>query len=168
MSAIHRFSLAYDAEEDRLTCDTEDQSGATTRLWLTQRLCRGLLGAILPMLQKAVRQEVAPEHQATVQSFEQAAALSGFGKLPPVQARAETVTGLVKAVHIQPGARGLSMTFDFGADGHRTLALTFAEVRQMLAVMHRLQAMATWPLDLWPDWIAGGGEGAAGTAAALN
>ena len=168
MSAIHRFSLAYDTEEDRLTCDTEDRSGATTRLWLTQRLCRGLLPALLPMLEKAVPQKVAPEHQAAVQSFEQAAALSSFAKLPPVQARAETVTGLVRAVHIQPGPNGLTMTFDFAADGHRTLALTFAEVRQMLAVMHRLEAIAGWPLDQWPEWIAGGGGGEATSAAALN
>ena len=166
MSAIHRFSLAYDAAEDRLTCDTEDQSGATTRLWLTQRLCRGLLPALLPMLQKAVRQEVAPEHQSALQSFEQAAALSAFGKLPPVRARAETVVGLVRAVHIQPAQTGLTLTFDFAADGHRTLALTFAEVRQMLAVMHRLQSVAGWPLDQWPAWITGGGDGA--PAAALN
>ena len=166
MSAIHRFSLAYDPEEDRITCDTEDRSGATTRLWLTQRLCRGLLPALLPMLQKSVGQAVAPEHQAAVQSFEQAAALSAFGQLPPVRAQAETVAGLVKAVHIQPGPFGLTLTFDFGADGHRTLALTFAEVRQMLAVMHRLQAVAGWPLDQWPDWIAGGGDAA--PAAALN
>ena len=166
MSAIHRFSLAYDTEEDRLTCDTEDQSGATTRLWLTQRLCRGLLPALLPMLQKATPQTVAPEHQAAVQSFEQAAALSAFAKLPPVRARAETVVGLVKAVHIQPGPLGLTLTFDFAADGHRTLALTFAEVRQMLAVMHRLEAIAGWPLDQWPEWITGGGDAA--PAAALN
>ncbi len=166
MSAIHRFSLAYDTEEDRLTCDTEDRSGATTRLWLTQRLCRGLLPAVLPMLQKSVGQAVAPEHQAAVQSFEQAAALSAFAKLPPVRAQAETVEGLVKAVHIQPGPAGLTLTFDFGADGHRTLALTFAEVRQMLVVMHRLQALAGWPLDQWPDWIAGAGDGA--PTAALN
>ena len=166
MSVIHRFSLAYDAHEDRMTCDTEDQAGATTRLWLTQRLCRGLLPALVPMLQKAVPQKVAPEHQAAVQSFEQAAALSAFGKLPPVQARAETVVGLVKAVHIQPGTNGLTLTFDFAVDSQRTLALTFAEVRQMLSVMHRLQVIASWPLDLWPEWITGSGEAA--TAAALN
>jgi len=167
MSVIHRFSLAYDLAEDRLTCDTEDRSGATTRLWLTQRLCRGLLPALLPMLQKSVRQEVAPEHQAAVQSFAQAAALSAFGKLPPVQARAETVSGLVSAIHIQPGPAGLTLTFDFPPDGHRTLALTFAEVRQMLAVMHRLAVAAGWPLDQWPEWIAGGGESAP-AAAGLN
>ena len=168
MSAIHRFSLAYDALEDRMTCDTEDRSGGVTRLWLTQRLCRGLLPALLPMLRNAVPQQVPPEHQAAVQSFEQAAALSAFGKLPPVQARAETISGLVKMVHIQPGPDGLSLTFEFAADSQRTLALTFAEVRQMLAVMHRLQAVAGWPLDLWPDWITGAGGGEPAAATALN
>ena len=37
----------------------------------------------------------------------------------------------------------------------------------MLAVMHRLEVIAGWPLDQWPDWITGGGE-ATTAAAALN
>jgi len=158
MTEIHKFSLLYDADEDRLAWDTEDRAGGTTRLWLTQRLCRGLVRALLPMLRNAMPQVVGPEHQATVQSFEQAAAMAAFGKLPPVRAQAETVTGLVKAVHIQPAGAALGMTFDFGADGHRTLGLTHAEVRQMLAVMHRLHTAAGWPLDIWPAWITGAPE----------
>jgi hypothetical protein len=37
MTQIHKFSLVYDATEDRLAWDAEDIQGATTRLWLTQK-----------------------------------------------------------------------------------------------------------------------------------
>ena len=153
MSRIHKFSLVYDADEDRLALDTEDLEGVTTRLWLTQRLCRGLVGALLPMLQANALQRVAPEHLATLQSWEQAAAMAEFGKIPPVKPQAESTAGLVKAVHIQPSDDGLVLTFDFGAGEHRVIGLAQAEVRQTLTVMHGLQKAAAWPLDLWPAWI---------------
>jgi hypothetical protein len=154
MTKIHKFSLVYDGNEDRLALDTEDTDGATTRLWLTQRLCRGLIGALVPLLQTSALQKVAPEHVATLQSWEQAAAMADFGKIPPVKTEAESVSGLVRAVHIQPSDDGLIMTFDFGEDEHRVLGLARPEVRQALKVMYDLQKAAAWPLDLWPDWIA--------------
>ena len=153
MTKIHKFSLVYDGNEDRLAMDTEDTDGATTRLWLTQRLCRGLISALVPLLQTSALQKVAPEHVATLQSWEQAAAMADFGKVPPVTPQAESVSGLVSAVHIQPSDDGLIMTFDFGADEHRVLGLARPEVRQALTVMYNLQKAAAWPLDLWPAWI---------------
>ena len=154
MSQIHKFSLVYDVDEDRLALDTEDLEHVTTRLWLTQRLCRGLIGALLPMLQASALQKVGPEHLATLQSWEQAAAMAEFGKIPPVKPQAESAMGLVKAVHIQPSDDGLVLTFDFGADEHRVIGLAHAEVRQTLTVMYNLQKAAGWALDLWPVWIS--------------
>jgi hypothetical protein len=154
MSRIHKFSLVYDIDEDRLALDTEDLAAVTTRLWLTQRLCRGLIGALLPMLQTGALKQVAPEHLATLQSWEQAAAMAEFGKIPPVKPQAESTTGLVRAVHIQPSDDGLILTFDFGVDEQRVIGLAHAEVRQTLKVMHDLQKAAGWAMDLWPSWIS--------------
>ncbi len=154
MSRIHKFSMVYDGDEDRLALDTEDLEGVTTRLWLTQRLCRGVVGALLPLLKTEALQRASPEHLATLQSWEQAAAMAAFGKTPPVKPGAESTIGLVRAVHIQPSDDGLVLTFDFGADEHRVVGLAPAEVRQTLTVMHGLQKAAGWPLDLWPAWIS--------------
>ena len=60
---------------------------------------------------------------------------------------------MVRAVHLAPSSGGVGLTFTFGSDHTRTLALGQAEVRQMLAVLYRLSAAADWPLDLWPAWI---------------
>ena len=68
------------------------------------------------MLQTGALKQVAPEHLATLQSWEQAAAMAEFGKIPPVKPQAESTTGLVRAVHIQPSDDGLILTFDFGVD----------------------------------------------------
>ncbi|MFI4973839.1 MAG: hypothetical protein ACHP84_04780 [Caulobacterales bacterium] len=150
---IRKFSLAFDAQEDRLAWDAEDLAGATTRLWLTQRLCRGLVAAVLPRLQAAAPADAAPRHAAAVQSWEQAAAMSEFGKIAGVQPGPDAASGLVSAVHIRPTADGLELKFDFGTDQSRTVGVAHAGVRQMLAVMRRLYQAAGWPMDIWPDWV---------------
>jgi hypothetical protein len=166
MTQIHKFSLVYDVAEDRLAWDAEDTDGATTRLWLTQRLSRGLVSALLPLLQAATAQKIAPQHEASVQSWEQAAAMAEFGKVPGVKPQAEATTGLVRAVHIRPSNTGMDLTFEFGADGSRTVSIAHAAVRQTLAVMHRLYVAAEWPLDVWPAWISQ--PAAPASAEALN
>lgn len=154
MTQIHKFSLVYDPNEDRLAWDGEDTQGATTRLWLTQRLCRGLVNALVPMLKTAAPQAVALRHPASVQSWEQAAAMADFGKVPGVQPQPQATVGLVRAVHIQPTNDIISLTFDFGAGDARTIGASQLAIRQMLAVMYRLHVAAGWPLDVWPAWIA--------------
>jgi hypothetical protein len=153
MTEIHKFSLSYDPAEDRLAWDTEDRAGVTTRLWLTHRLCRGLVNALLPMLQKATAQDVPAGHETTIQSWEQAAAMAEFGKVAPVKPQPQAASGVVRAVHIRPTAEGMNLTFDFGIDEVRTIGIATPGVRQTLAVMHRLYAAAGWPADIWPAWI---------------
>jgi hypothetical protein len=153
MTQIRKFSLVYDPREDRLAWDTEDDAGATARLWLTQKLCRGMVKALVAMLEKRDG-GAAPQRQAAEQSWEQAAAMTGFGKTPGVKPRADSRGGLVRAVHIRPGPQALGITFDY-ADGEAlTISVGQAAVRQTLAILYKLSVAAEWPLDIWPDWIA--------------
>jgi hypothetical protein len=118
------------------------------------------------MLENAASRDAPPGREAAVHSWEQAAAMTGFGKLPPVRPDARTVTGLVRAAHITPSTKGMVLKFDFGADESRTLSLDLAAVRQMLAVIHRLHVAADWALDAFPPWIDA--AGAISASDALN
>jgi len=164
MAEIRKVSLLYAPAEDRLARDTEDMDGRTTRLWLTQRLCRALVTTLLPMLQKAASLRIPGEAEGAVQSWEQAAAMADFGRTPGVETKPDSVTGLVQAVHISPPAAQMTLTFDFGEGDSRVVTLTTAALRQTLSQMHRLQAEAGWPLDLWPGWIVDPAAHAAGGA----
>ena len=165
MTKIRKFSLAYDAGEDRIAWDAEGVDGAITRIWLTQRFCREFAGAVIPRLPAPIAADVAPEHQATVQGWEQAAAMSGFGKTPGVRVTPEATAGLVRAIHVTPTRVGLSLAFEFGVGETRSIDLDAAAVRQMLSVLHNLHLAAHWPTDFWPTWITGP---AAAPANALN
>ena len=154
MGQIFKFSQVYDPAQDRIAWDTEDTEGNTTRLWLTQRLCRGFLKGVLTMVKTTSASDIPARHESTVQSWEQAAAMAEFGKIPPVRPRPESVEGLVSTVNIAPSGDGVVLRFHFGQDEPTTLALRHTEARQMLTVLYRLHAAASWPLDLWPAWIA--------------
>jgi hypothetical protein len=169
MAEIYRYSLLYDMAEDRIAWDTIDREGATTRLWLTQRLSRDLVAALLPMLQTALpppEQPRLPQHQAAVQSFEQAAAMTSFGRTPGVVAAPGATAGLVRKVHLKPNAQGVDLTFEFAMGQTRTIGSPHESVRQTLTIFRRLWAAAGWPMDIWPHWMAE--EAAALSGGAVN
>src|ERR1700683_2751843 len=102
MTKIRKFSLAYDAGEDRIAWDAEDVDGGVTRIWLTQRFCRQFVGALIPRLPRPSAPDVPPEHEATVQGWEQAAAMSGFGKTPGVRVTNGASIRLIRAFDVTP------------------------------------------------------------------
>ena len=154
MAEIHKFSFAYDGAEDRIAWDTEDTDGAATRLWITQRLCRGLVKALLPMLDTPVSNDRPASGDSQVHSWQQAAAMSEFGKTAGVRTSTETTAGLVRAIHITPRGEGVTLAFEFGSGQGQVVGMSGAALRQTLSELHRLNVAAEWGLDIWPGWIA--------------
>lgn len=161
MAEITRFSFLYDPAEDRIALDAEDADGAATRLWLTQRLCRGLVAALVPMLTPPASALEDPGRQ----SWEQAAAVEAMGATPPVHPGPEATVGLVHEVTIAPAGDRLALTLRFSAGQSRELSIATVALRQTLAELHRLHVIAAWPQDLWPAWIADPAGGAAAVGA---
>jgi hypothetical protein len=169
VTQIGRFSIVYDIVEDRLALDAATTDGGTTRLWITQRLCRGLVKALIPMVETTTRPPPAAgetprpaPQQAAVQSWEQSVAMAEFGKVPAVRPEPQTIIGLVHTAQIRPVAKGVVVTLEFHPQqGVRTVELSTAALRQTLAVLHRLALAAEWPTDIWPSWIAEAGAAAA-------
>lgn len=150
MTEITRFSLLFDPAEDRMALDMVDDAGAVTRLWLTQRLCRGLVQAMAPMVGAPGGGE---REDASRQSWAQAAAVEAMAGTPPVTPGTGATVGLVFEVNLTPSPGQLAITLRF-ADQSRDLTLSPVALRQTLAEMYRLHVAAGWPLDLWPAWIA--------------
>ena len=168
MAQIQKFSLSYDPAEDRLVWDAEDREGSTLRMWMTQRLCKAMVEAMTPMLVQATTPQTARGQEAAVQSWEQAAAMAELGKTAPVKPQPQQLAGLIKTVNIRPAGADLVLTFDFGAPEPCAMGLKLHELRQMLAVLHRLYVSAGWPVDIWPQWIAEPETATAGAAGSVN
>jgi hypothetical protein len=152
-SDIHRFSLNYDPHEDRLAFDAEDQAGETTRLWLTERLCRNLAPALIKLLtEQGAAKAGGAVAESTVQSWAQLSALRGLDAAPPVKLKAQAPSGLVNAVHVTPANGRFLVKFDF-ADQSRSINFDEPALRQTLSLLARLYRAAGWPADIWPDWV---------------
>ncbi|HEX3917955.1 MAG TPA: hypothetical protein VHW60_11505 [Caulobacteraceae bacterium] len=166
MPQMIRFSLSYDAPEDRIAWDAEDAAGVTIRLWLTQRFCRDFVGALAPRLPRPTA-DLPPEHEATAQAWEQAAAMASFGSAPGVTVQPDATAGLVRTVHIAPTPQNVALVFESGVAEPAAITLDSAALRQMLAVLFSLHKAAAWPTSFWPGWIAEPAPAEA-AAAALN
>jgi hypothetical protein len=148
MPQMIRFSLSYDAPEDRIAWDAEDAAGVTIRLWLTQRFCRDFVGALAPRLPRP-------------------AAMASFGSAPGVTVQPDATAGLVRTVHIAPTPQNVALVFESGVAEPAAITLDSAALRQMLAVLFSLHKAAAWPTSFWPGWIAEPAPAEA-AAAALN
>jgi hypothetical protein len=163
MAMGRKFTLLYDPAEDRMIWDMEDDAGEATRIWITQRMCRQFVGALIPRLPQPGPQ-VAAEHRAAVQGFEQAAAMSNFGSAPPVQPTRVTTAGRARAINIAPTAGRIGLTFDLGEAVQRAVSLDPTAARQMLTLLYALHVQASWPVDFWPAWVAAAAQPAAAGA----
>jgi hypothetical protein len=166
MALGRKFTLLYDPAEDRIAWDMEDDAGEATRIWITQRMCRQFVGALIPRLPQPGPQ-VAAEHRDAVRGFQQAAAMSSLGDAPPVKPPQSAPAGRARAIHLAPKPAGVGVEFDLGEAGQRAIDLDLAAARQMLTLLYGLHAHAGWPVDFWPDWIAKSAQPAA-DAPAMN
>lgn len=164
MAPGRTFSLLYDPSEDRIAWDMVDVAGETTRIWLTQRMCRQFVGALIPRLPQP-GPRVAAEHQSAVQGFQQAAAMSRLAPAPPVKPAQTDVAARARAIQLNPSPQGIGVVFDLGEAGQRSIGLDPAAARQMLTLLHGVHVHAGWPVDFWPDWIARPAEASAGAPA---
>ena len=153
MGPVQKFSINYVATEDRLAFDAEDAGGVTTRLWLTERLCRTIAPHLIKLVsERAAAKATGAVAPSTVQSWAQLSALQGFGEAPAVRLASDAPAGLVTTVHITPVNGRFQIKFDFG---DRSLGLDLDEgaLRQTLTLLARLYRVAGWPGELWPDWV---------------
>lgn len=154
MADIHKFSLHYDPHEDRLAFDAEDAAGATTRLWLTERMCRNLAPHLIKMLtEKGAAKAGGAVAESTVQSWAQLSAMRGFDQSSAVKLKTDAPSGLVNAVHVTPTNGRFLVKFDFGGQS-RSINFDEQALRQTLSLLARLYQAAGWTADIWPDWIA--------------
>lgn len=79
MAEIQKISLLYMPVEDRLAFDVQDAEGAGPRPWLTQKLRRALVAALVPLLGKVATLHLPPEARGTAQSWITDPALEAAG-----------------------------------------------------------------------------------------
>lgn len=162
--SLTRLTTEYLPSEDRLRLSGEDADGEAVRIWLTQRLLRRLLPALLNWLERQAGTLPRPE---IILEFAQEAARVGLQAQPPV--RADGAAGwLATAIDITPGAQHVELAFRAAPDLRATLVLEATALRQWLGIMHGHWAGAGWPAAVWPTWMSESAAPARQGAAVLH
>jgi hypothetical protein len=157
---LGRLTTQYHEQEDRIRITGEIETGGTACLWLTNRLARRLVPALVRWLEQEsgdlpmpeLRQEMA--QQAAEARMEAGAPVGGGGAVAfnlllqeiDLQATDQAIR-LVLKTGAEPGSgagSGSGAVFAFGFD--RTSA------RQWLAILRHGFEQAGWPQDIWPEW----------------
>lgn len=152
---LRRITTRYIEPEDRLRLAGDIDDGEPVVIWLTQRLIRFLLPALLRWLEEnATTNRSTPPAQAEIQhSFAQQAARARQVSQPAVRISTGSTAWLAIEVRVAKTPGQLRLTFG-GPDGQQAiLELGTTHLRQWLNIVFDHSSKAGWPLEAWPEWV---------------
>jgi len=156
---LTKVTLNYNNIEDRIRMDARTQAGETVAFWITRRLCRELVKAIVAYFNKPEinsaeinRAAVSPQHIPAVQEFLHQKAKSDKKNSPPVMSASSAVV-LINRVQVRTSSKVVQMSFPFTETSMAVLAMSPTEARQWLDILYQQCLLAEWSLDVWPQWI---------------
>ncbi|MFA5546954.1 MAG: hypothetical protein WDA10_00305 [Porticoccaceae bacterium] len=158
---LEKVTLLYVVEEDRIKLQGQTKGNDKITLWFTQRLFLRLIPMLIRHLDQRVdvesdlpRKVSSPSQRAAMQSFLQDKAMAGRGAAAPVVIDDQPlIDQLVVTLDLSQQRRGVVLKFP--VEGERLVALPLTQdyIRHWLSVVYGLFVKASWPLDVWPEWV---------------
>lgn len=155
MAKISSITLSYVSAEDRIHFAALLGDARTVRMWLTQRLARLLVRALANHMEKAEGIPL-PIVRDAMMAQEQAQAVSSIKPSRPVVADPDVPVHLVTNITLKLSAEKIGLLFESDLDFQPSIVLDRTLVRQWLSMLHRQFETASWPLDIWPEWMIEG------------
>lgn len=167
---LRRVTFDYSATEDRLLARMLAADGELHAAWLTQRLTRRLVKALLAHLDKTVLAEhpagSMPSSAAStgrgsqtpkdmMMGFRHQAALMNREPAPPVAEVDTRDLPLLETIHARLSKNQAVLTMELRG-GPAALTLTHDHAWQLLQILLNLFRRAEWPTDSWPEWMRDG------------
>ena len=159
---IERFTTRYHPLQDRFCLDCASLDNEGISLWLTHRLLKHLLPALLqlitPVAETRDKAVVLAQWAFTTARDQQPQARSDLGPstaaLPPVAVAPRPATWLVSSIDLQTAPHQVTLRFNSTTVGTvATLSLSPERLRQWLGILYRLWTGAGWTESLWPHWL---------------
>lgn len=166
---LQRITTEYQPFEDRIKLAGLIADNQPVVMWLTQRLLRRLLPAMLGWLERQA--PAATPRPEVLQTFAQEVARAAQVPAAAVPVVSGAAEWLVRQLDVTMSDQGIVLVFQQGADGELeriVLPMHATLLRQWLGILHDAFVEAEWPLDLWPAWLREAAVPAAGPAAVLH
>ncbi len=174
---LERVTFEYSATQDRLLARMQGSAGERHAAWLTQRLVRRLVKALLSHLDKTVSAEhtnnsasdrpaaaADPTPTDMMMSFRHQAALMRQTPSRPVPAIDTQDPPLLTSIQARLSRHRALLTMELPG-GPVALSLNNDHAWQLLQVLLNVFQRADWPIDIWPSWMREGDTGEASKAA---
>ena len=173
---LQKLTTYYHKHQDRLCIDGQNAEGEIIRLWLTYRLLRQLIPALLNLVTPAADTN---EKSATLAEW---ALTNARAKQKPAKAVTPPPTSaapgvgttsppswLISAIALKKSPKRAVMVFRISANkAVATIAFTPEHLRQWLSIVFRLWNSAGWPTNEWPNWVKDTAKSAAPEGAVLH
>jgi hypothetical protein len=148
---LEKLTLDYVAAEDRILLRAQDQSGTVVTFWLTLRMSRALVKALLAYLENVTPTRATSDREL-MQAFRQTSALMKFEPSAVVQTT-DAAPLLVTTLDLQRKPKGVLLQLPIPDADMAELALDSVQLRQYLHILRNMFVRAEWPLDDWPAWM---------------
>lgn len=179
---LQQMRVRFVPEEDRIFLHGETLDGEEHAVWLTQRLARRMVPALLDWLSRhqgsmsleepvSVRAPAAPGEAASAssppvpvhqpQDADPAAA-------PPAPALRALEPWVAHSAQLAGQGARLVLTLTQGGQAGVCMPLTAAAMRQCLRALRRACLEAEWPADMWPAALSASAPSATGAAVTLH
>lgn len=147
---LQRLTTVYSAPEDRIRISAEDNKGRVVVMWLTQRLLKRMLPALIEWYEKRAGNIVGAEVR---QSFAQLSAVSRLKPQPPVASGSSIDAGVIESIDIKRGNNEVRLVLKTRRFEPAELAFSDETLRQWLDIAYRAYLKAEWTGVPWPEWL---------------
>jgi hypothetical protein len=149
-NSCKRVTTDYNQNEDRISfsCVLTDDSSIV--VWLSQRLLRRFVPALLHNVEKELKLGV--QSHTNMQNVADRMGHKDQSTVPSVHTTTHEVSWVMVSIDISRMPQGVRLTFK-GANGELApWSMSYVHLRQWLAILYRCCVKSEWPLDVWKEW----------------
>ncbi len=148
---LKKITFEYDPREDRLLARVLANDGATSALWVTQRLSLRLVQALRSHLDRSAA-AASPHDPEALLSFRHEAAVQRREQHAPVPESGGGQHPLLDSIDVRLLGNRTDLVLNL-PDGQAVLSLSPDHVWQLLQILLDIFRRGEWPVDAWPAWM---------------
>lgn len=159
---LHKITVSYSAEEDRLKLTAAAGEDQTVIYWITRRMLGVVLTPLFKWLEERASQGLGNIGEAAQRSKEarlamaQSKAQAQMQEESPVTAQPDSIEHLLTSVDVRTEANRFLLLFPMQGDQKGLIPFEQESLLQWLNILHRIAQQAQWDLPQWPIWFIEG------------
>ncbi|HSG61569.1 MAG TPA: hypothetical protein VLA24_09045 [Pseudomonadales bacterium] len=159
---LHKITVSYSAEEDRLRLTAAAGEDQTVIYWITRRMLGVVLTPLFKWLEERAGQGLGNLGEAAQRSREarlamaHAKAQAQMHEESPVTAQPDSIEHLLTSVDVRTEPNRFLLLFPMHAEQKGLIPFEQDSLLQWLNILHRIAQQAQWDLPQWPSWFIEG------------